>query len=190
MISLQLQLDWGWSPLIASIAMLPQVGTLLIMGFFVEKLVNRFGIHKAAWFGSLSVLAGIVLFAAAGQVAYIFVAITLVLISAGLRVVGVVSGVNVMKGTPKNRTSVGAALVDTTDEITSGVSIAITGTIIAAFFVGSFSQGHWTADQSTQFHNAASLSSWILALVATALMVWAYFRALKGEKNYQIAKAN
>ncbi len=183
MISLQLQLYWGWSPLVASIAMLPQVITLILVGFFVEKFVNRFGIHNAAWFGSLSVLAGIVLFATLGQVTYVFVAITLVLISAGLRVVGVVSGVNVMKGTPKNRTSIGAALVDTTDEITSGISIAITGTLIAAFFVGNFSQGHWTDAQSAQFHNAASLSSWILAVVATALIVWAYFRARKGEKE-------
>lgn len=183
MISLQLQLDWGWSPLLASIALLPQVATLLITGFFVEKFVNRFGIHKAAWFGSLSVIAGIVVFAAAGQVSYIFVATTLVLISAGLRVVGVVAGVNVMKGTPKNRTSIGAALVDTTDEITSGISIAIVGTLVAVFFVGDFSQGHWTVAQSVQFHNAASLSSWILAVVATALIVWAYFRAHRGEKE-------
>jgi hypothetical protein len=183
MISLQLQLDWEWSPLVASFAMLPQVGTLLIMGFFVEKFVNRVGIHNAAWFGSLSVLAGIVLFATLGQATYISVAITLVLVSAGLRVVGVVAGVNVMKGTPKNRTSLGAALVDTTDEITSGVSIAITGTLIAVFFVGNFSQGHWTSMQATQFHNATSLSSWILAIVAASLIVWAYSRTRKAEKQ-------
>lgn len=162
--------------------MLPQIVTLIIVGFFVEKFVDRVGIHNAAWFGSLSVVAGIVIYAAVGQVAYVFVAIPLVLIAAGLRIVGVVSGVNVMKGTPKNRTSVGAALVDTTDEIASGVSIAIVGTLVAALFVGDFSQGHWTTAQSTQFHSAASLSSWILAVAATALIVWAYFRARNGEK--------
>lgn len=186
MISLQLQLDWGWSPLLASLALLPQVATLLIMGFFVEKFVNRFGIHKASWFGSLSVIAGVVLFATLGQVSYVFVAIALILISAGLRVVGVISGVNVMKGTPENRTSIGAALVDTTDEITSGISIAITGTLIAALFVGDFSQGHWTVAQSLQFHNAASLSSWILAVVAMTLVVWAYLRACRGEKEMSV----
>ena len=183
MISLQLQLDWGWSPLVASIALLPQVGTLIVVGFFVEKFVNRFGIHKAAWFGSISVLAGIVLFATLGQASYLWVALTLILLSAGLRIVGVVAGVNVMKGTPKNRTSIGAALVDTTDEITSGVSIAVVGTLIAAFFVGDFSKGHWTAIQSTQFHNAASLSSWILAIVAAVLIGWAFARARKAEKE-------
>lgn len=182
-ISLQLQLDWGWSPLVASIAMLPQVGTLLIIGFFVEKFVGRVGIHKAAWFGSLSVLTGIILFATLGQAAYIWVAVTLVLISAGLRIVGVVAGVNVMKGTPRNRTSVGAALVDTTDEMTSGLSIAVTGTLIAAFFVGDFSKGHWDAIQTAQFHTAASLSSWILAVVAAALIIWAYSMARKADRQ-------
>lgn len=173
-ISLQLQLDWGWSPLLASIALLPQVGTLLIIGFFIEKFVGRVGIDKAAWFGSLSILTGLVLFAVLGQASYIWVAITLVLISAGLRIVGVVAGVNVMKGTPKNRTSIGAALVDTTDELTSGISVAIAGTLIATFFVGNFSAGHWSTTQTTQFHDAASLSAWILAVIATGLIVWAY----------------
>jgi len=133
------------------------------------------------WIGSLCVLAGMVLFATLGQLAYIWVALTLVLISLGLRLVGVIAGINVMKGTPKNRTSVGAALVDTTDEIMSGVSVAITGTLIAAFFVGNFSQGHWNTSQMVQFHNAASLSSWILAVVAAVLIVWAYNRTRKSE---------
>lgn len=181
MISLQLQLYWGWSPLVASIALLPQVATLLLAGLFVGKLINRIGFHKAAWLGSLSVLAGIVLYAVLGQTSYIWVAITLVLISVGLRMVNVVAGMNVMKGAPKNRTSMGSALVDTTDQITSGISIAIVGTFIAAFFVGDFTQGHWNAVQMTQFHNAASLSAWILALVVACLAVWAYSRTRKGE---------
>jgi MFS family permease len=180
-ISLQFQLDWGWSPLRASIAMLPQVMTLLLSGFFVEKFVGRFGIQKAAWFGSLSVLAGLVIFGAFGQVSYLWVALTLVLIAAGLRVVGVVSGVNVMKGTPKNRTSIGAALVDTTDEITSALSIALSGTILAAIFVGDITKAHWSDIEKAQFHRAVSLSTWILTAVATALIAWAFVRTRRVE---------
>jgi MFS family permease len=183
MISLQFQLDWGWSPLRASIAMLPQVTTLLLSGFFVEKFVGRFGIHKAAWFGSLSVLAGLVIFGAFGQVAYVWVALTLVFIAAGLRVVGVVAGVNVMNGTPKNRTSIGAAMVDTTDEITSAISIAVSGTIIAAIFVGDITKGHWSTAEKAQFHHAASLSTWILRAFATALFGWAFVRTLKSNDS-------
>jgi MFS family permease len=180
-ISLQFQLDWGWSPLVASIAMLPQVVTLLVAGLFVEKFVDRVDMHKAALFGSLCVLASLVIFALRGNSAYIWVALSLVLVAAGLRVVGVVAGVNVMKGTPKNRTSIGAAMVDTTDEITSGVSVAIAGTLIAAFFVGTITQGHWNAAQTKQFHHATSIATWILAIVAAILIGWAYNRTRKLE---------
>ncbi|UOR02446.1 hypothetical protein MUN77_03815 [Leucobacter allii] len=73
-------------------------------GFVVEKFVDRAGIHRAAWFGSLRVVAGMVIDVALGLHAYARVAITLVLISAGLRVVGPVADETVMKGTPENRT--------------------------------------------------------------------------------------
>ncbi|WP_233459639.1 MFS transporter [Microbacterium resistens] len=175
-ISLQLQLAWGWSPALASLGMLPQVVTLLTVGFFVEKFVDRVGIHRAAWFGSLSVVAGMVIYAALGRYAYVWVAITLVLISAGLRVVGLVAGVNVMKGAPENRTSIAAAMVDTTDEITSSVSVAIAGTIIAAMFIGDFTSGTWTAAQASQFDTASTLSVSILTVIAVLLITWAFLR--------------
>jgi MFS family permease len=178
-ISLQLQLDWGWSPLHASIAMLPQVVTLLIAGFYVEKFVTRVGINKAAPIGSLCVLASLIVFALLGNSAYIWVAVSLILVAAGLRVVGVVAGINVMKGTPKNRTSIGAAMVDTTDEITSGISVAIAGTLIAAFFIGDITKGHWNAAQAAQFHHATSIATWILAIIAATLISWAYNRTRK-----------
>lgn len=175
-ISLQLQLAWGWSPALASLGMLPQVVTLLVVGFFVEKFVDRVGIYKAAWLGSLSVVAGMVIYATLGLHAYPWVALTLVLISAGLRVVGLVAGVNVMKGAPENRTSIAAAMVDTTDEITSAISTAIIGTVIAAMFVGDFTSGSWTAAQTAQFDHAATLSVSILTVIAALLITWAFRR--------------
>jgi MFS family permease len=179
MISLQLQLNWGWSPLIASFGMLPLVITLLVVGFVVEKFVNQVGIHNAAWFGSLSVLAGLIVYGTLGTSAYIFVAIVLICIAIGIRVVGVVAGVNVMKGTPKNRTAIGAALVDTTDQITSVIGVTIVGTILAALFTGNITKGHWTATQTTQFNHAVLLSTLILAIAVTLLIGWAFMRTHK-----------
>ncbi|MGW0696347.1 MULTISPECIES: hypothetical protein [unclassified Streptomyces] len=46
-----------------------------------------------------------------------------------MRVVGVVAAVNVLRGLPKNRTPIGAALTDTATEVTSG--IAVSGTVLA-----------------------------------------------------------
>lgn len=176
MISLQLQLDWCWSPALASLGMLPMVVTLLLAGFVVEAFVERVGIHKAALFGSLGVLAGLGLYGTLGTSSYVFVAMTQICIASGLRVVGVVAGVNVMKGTPSNRTSIGAALVDTTDQITSAVSVAIAGSILAALFRGNITKDKWTALQTAQFHEAVSLSAWIMALLAALLIGWAFAR--------------
>ncbi|SER94932.1 Major Facilitator Superfamily protein [Propionibacterium cyclohexanicum] len=175
-ITVQLQLDWGWSPALASLGMLPQVATLLLVGLVVERFVDRVGIHAAAWLGSLSVVAGMVVYVTLGLHAYLWVALTLVLVSGGLRVVGLVAGLNVMKGAPGNRTSIAAAMVDTTDEITSAVSTAIVGTVIAALFVGDFADGHWTSSQAAQFETGATRSVSILALVAVLLITWAFRR--------------
>lgn len=176
LISLQLQLAWGWSPALASLGMLPQVATLLLVGFVVEKFVDRLGIRNAALLGSLSVVAGLLCYATFGQQGYLPVALTLVFISAGLRVVGLVAGVNVMKGAPANRTSIAVAMVDTTDEITSAVSIAIVGTIIAAVFVGDFSYSPWTVAQITQFETAATIGVSIILVLVMILIVWAFRR--------------
>lgn len=187
LISLQLQLAWGWSPALASIGMLPQVATLLVVGFFVERFVERVGIHRAAWFGSLSVIIGLAVYALFGMLGYPWVALTLVLVSAGLRVVGLVAGINVMKGAPGNRTAIAAAMVDTTDEVTSAVSTAIVGTILAALFAGDLTAGGWTPAQTAQFEHAAALSVWILTVIAVALSVWAFRRTRRDRPRQETA---
>ncbi|WP_416175236.1 MAG: hypothetical protein ACFWT0_04755 [Bifidobacterium crudilactis] len=180
-ITLQLQLSWGWSPALASIGMLPQVVTLLLVGVVAEKFVDRVGIHHAAWFGSLCVLAGMVIYATLGLRAYPWTALALVLISAGLRVVGLVAGVNVMNGAPKNRTSIAAAMVDTTDEITGAISTALVGTVIAASFTGDFTGGHWSAVQTAEFNHAVALGISALTVIATILVVWAFRRTRRSQ---------
>ena len=76
-----------------------------------------------------AVVAGLAVYSLFGSFGYLWVAVALVLVAAGMRIVGVVAGVNVLRGLPENRTSIGAALVDTATEVASGVGIAITGTI-------------------------------------------------------------
>lgn len=176
MVSLQLQLYWGWSPILASLGMLPLVSTLLVTGFFVERFVNQVGIHRAAWFGSLSILCGLVVYTLLGRSGYAFVAITLICVAVGLRIVGVVAGVNVMKGTPKSRTSIGAALVDTIDQTSSAVSVAVAGTILATVFSDDLAKSQWTAIQKSQFAHAALYSSSVLTIAAALLIIWAYIR--------------
>jgi hypothetical protein len=180
LVTLQLQLDWGWSPALASIGMLPQVIVLLAAGPFVNRFVQRVGFDAAAWISSTAVVAGLAVFAILGSYGYVWVALALALVAAAIRVNGVIAGMNVMRGLPESRTSIGAALVDTASEVATGVGLAVTGTIIAGLFVGDFAAGHWSAAQTGQFHAAEFSGGLALTAVAAALVVWGIAQTRKG----------
>ena len=176
LVTLQLQLDWGWSPGLAAIGMLPQVIVLVGAGPFVNRFVERVGLDRAAWLSATAVVAGLGVYGLTSRFGYVWVALALVLVSAGMRVVGVVSGVNVLRGLPKNRSTIGAALVDTASEVTSGAGIAVTGTILAAMFTGTIASANWSPQQTTQFQNAVTVAGLVLTVVAAALVGWAIAR--------------
>lgn len=177
MVTLQFQLDWGWTPALAAIGMLPQVVVLLAAGPFVNPFVQRVGIHRAAWLSAAAVVSGLAVYGLLGRHGYVWVASALVLVAAGLRVAGVVAAVNVLRGLPENRTSMGAALTDTASEVTSGIGIAVTGTILAALFSGDIATAHWSARQTAQFQDAVTVSGLVLTAIAAALVGWAILRA-------------
>ncbi|HEY3710004.1 MAG TPA: MFS transporter [Amycolatopsis sp.] len=176
LVTLQLQLAWGWSPTLAALGLLPQVVVLLAGGRFVTPFVERVGLDRAAWLSASAVVLGLAVYALMNSFGYGWVAVALVIEAAGMRVVGAVAGVNVLRGLPKNRSTIGAALVDTATEVTSAVGIAVTGTILAALFTGSVATSNWSARQTAQFQTAATLSGLVLTVVAAALVGWAILR--------------
>jgi hypothetical protein len=143
----------------------------------IRPFVERVGLERAAWMSAAAVVFGLAVFGALSRYGYVWVAIALVLVAAGLRVVGVVAGVNVLRGLPKNRTTIGAALTDTATEVTSGASIAITGTILATMFTGAITTPNWTAHQTTQFHHATTTAGLTLTALAAALVAWGIVRS-------------
>lgn len=177
LVTLQLQLDWGWTPVLAAVGMLPQVVVLLAGGLFVNPLVQRVGLNRAAWLSATAVVLGLAVYGLLGRFGYVWVAIALALVAAGLRVVGVVAGMNVLGGLPKERTTIGAALVDTASEVTSGIGIALTGTILAAVFTGNIATANWSAHQSAQFREAVTIGGLALTAVAAALVGWGFVRS-------------
>ncbi|MFF5291084.1 MFS transporter [Paractinoplanes globisporus] len=179
LVTLQLQLAWGWSPALAALGMLPQVVVLIAGGAFVGPFVERVGLDRAAWLSASSVVAGLAVYGLLSRFGYVWVAVALVLVAAGLRVVGVVAAVNVLRGLPKNRTTIGAALTDTASEVTSGAGIAVTGTILAALFTGDIASAHWSALQAAEFERAVTISGLALTVVAAALVGWAFLRTRK-----------
>jgi MFS family permease len=177
MVTLQLQLDWGWTPALAAIGLLPQVVVLLGSGPFVSRFVARVGIDRAAAVAATTVVAGLAVDALLSRFGYGWVVVALVLVAAGMRVVGVVAGVRVMTGLPSDRTSIGAALVDTASEVTSAVGIAVVGTVLAVLFTGDLTSGHWTATQTGAFREGITIAGLALTVVAGALVAWATSRA-------------
>ncbi|MGV1005413.1 MAG: MFS transporter [Candidatus Nanopelagicales bacterium] len=180
LVTLQLQLDWGWSPAQAALGMLPQVVVLIAGSAFVNPFVDRVGLDRAAWISALSVLLGLALYAALSRHGYLWVALSLVFVAAGMRVVGVVAGLNVLRGMPKELTTSGAALTDTVTEIGSGAGIAVAGTSLAGLFTGNLAAAHWSAQQSAQFNTAVTTAGLTLTALAAGLVGWGIQRAQSG----------
>jgi MFS family permease len=176
LVTLQLQLDWGWTPALAAIGMLPQVIVLVAGGAFINPFVRRVGLERAAWLSAAAVVFGLAVYGLLSRFGYVWVAVALVLVAAGMRVVGVVAGVNVLRGLPKNRTTIGAALTDTATEVTSGVGIAVTGTILAALFTGNIATSNWSTQQTAEFREAVTIAGLALTVVAAALVGWGIVR--------------
>jgi MFS family permease len=177
MVTLQLQLDWGWPPYLASLGMLPQVIVLIFGGPIANRFIERVGLDRSAWLSAGSVVAGLAVFAALSSLNYAWIALALVLVAAGIRVNGVVAGTNVLRGLPANRTSIGAALVDTASEVATAVGIAVTGTILAALFTGSIARSDWSASQTAQFQSGTMIAGLALTVVAAALVTFGFVRS-------------
>ncbi|MBO8196782.1 hypothetical protein JW613_00415 [Streptomyces smyrnaeus] len=180
LVTLQLQLDWGWKPATAAAGMLPQVVVLIVGGALIGPLIRRVGLDKAAWLGAVTVVCGLAVYGLLGRCGYVWIALALVLVASGMRVVGVVAGTNVMRGLPANRTTIGAAMVDTVGEVATGVGIAVCGTILAALFTGSIATSSWSTDQTTEFREAVTTAGLALTALAAALVGWGIARARRG----------
>ncbi|ALE93684.1 multidrug transporter [Arthrobacter alpinus] len=176
-VSLQLQLAWGWPPALAALGVLPQVLTMIFIGPFVEIIVRKCGMDRASVLGSTAVIAGLLIYALLGRTHYVWIAFALVFVAAGMRVVMITATINVMRGLPPERTSIAAALNDTSQELAAGIGIAVTGTIIAAFIGHALTETRWSTATTNAFENAVTLGVLTLTAAAIALLTVALIRA-------------
>ncbi|WIB01598.1 MFS transporter [Curtobacterium sp. MCBA15_012] len=170
LVTLQLQSGWGWPPALAAVGTLPQVVVLLASGRLVGPFVARVGLDRAAWTSAVAVVAGLAVFAGLGRHGYPFVVVALVLVAAGMRVVGAVAGTSVLTGLPADRTSVGAALVDTASELATAVGIAASGTVLAALVTGSVAAVHRSAAEGAAFSSAVQVAAIAVTVLAAVLV--------------------
>lgn len=179
-VSLQLQLVWGWSPAEAALGSLPQIITMIAIGPFVEKIVERLGTHRAGPVGAAAVILGLLLYAVLGRHSYAWIAVALVLASAGMRVIMILATVTVMRGLPADRTAIGAALNDTGQEVASSIGLAVTGTVVAVALSGSLAD---VGAHAETFENAVTTATLILTAACAALAGWAARRSRKAVTN-------
>ncbi|GAA4660643.1 MFS transporter [Arthrobacter cryoconiti] len=190
LVTLQFQLQWGWPPALAALGLLPQVIVLIGGGAFVSPFVKRVGQVRAAGISAVAVVAGLAVYSLLNSFGYVFVAIALALVAAGLRVVGVVAATNVLSGLPANRTTIGAALTDTATEVANGVGVAVAGTILAAIFAGSIATSNWDSEQTAQFQAGVTIGGLVLTSLAAALAGWGFRQTKRLTRSPETRKSS
>ncbi|MFJ4098427.1 MFS transporter [Amycolatopsis japonica] len=173
LVTLHLQFGLGWAPAEAALGMLPQVVVLIAGGAVISPLITRVGLTKAAWLSAAAVMCGLAVYTVFSGLGYAWIAVALALVAMGMRVVGVVAGTNVMRGLPPNRTTIGAALVDTASEVTTGIGIALSGTILALVFPGALTAALHSAD----FLTATTYAGLALTVLSAALVGFGILRS-------------
>lgn len=162
---LHFQYAYGWSPVRAGLANLPIIVTMLTATPLSEWLARRFG-HRIACLVGAACLAGSLagLSWAVGH-GYAAIASCMVLMTVGLRTVMTICAVALVDAMPSNRTSIGAALNDTAQEVGSSVGTAVVGTLIAALVTTQLPAGTWSSGLIASFFHGERITYALLALV-------------------------
>jgi EmrB/QacA subfamily drug resistance transporter len=162
---LHFQYAYGWSPVRAGLANLPIIVTMLLATPVSEGLAKRFG-HRVACMIAAALLAGSLGGLAWGvSHGYLPIAISMVVMTVGLRTTMTICAVALVDAMPANRTSMGTALNDTAQEVGTSVGTAIVGTLIAVLVTTSLPAGTWSADLVASFFHGERVTYGILAVV-------------------------
>ncbi|GAA3663095.1 MFS transporter [Microbacterium marinilacus] len=166
---LHFQYAWGWSPLQAGLAMLPIIATMLLATPITEWLVRQLGHRMASLAGAALLAAGLGLMAWGVEADYVAIAIAMVVMTIGLRTVMTICAVALIGAMPDNRTSMGAAMNDTAQEVGSSIGTAVVGTLIAVLVTNVLPDGAWSPALAASFFHGEQLIFVILA-VAVGLL--------------------
>ena len=168
---LHFQYAYGWSPVRAGLANLPMIATMLLATPLSEGLTKRCG-HRVACLVGAVLLAG-----ALGGLAwgvdhgYLAIAAAMVVMTVGLRTVMTICAVALVDAMPSNRTSIGAALNDTAQEVGTSVGTAVVGTLIAALVTTQLPAGTWSSALVASFFHGERITYAVLAAIVGVIGV-------------------
>jgi MFS family permease len=129
-----------------------------------EWLVRRFGHRIACLVGALLLAAGLGMMAWSVQQDYLAVAISMVVMTIGLRTVMTICAVALVDAMPENRTSMGAAMNDAAQEVGTSIGTAVVGTLIAVLVTTTLPNGVWSHALATTFFQGEQVVFGILAV--------------------------
>jgi len=162
---LHFQYAYGWSPVKAGLANLPLIVTMIVATPVSEGLARRFG-HRAACLVGATLLAGSLAGLSWGvEHGYVAIAVCMVVMTIGLRTVMTICAVALVAAMPANRTSIGAALNDTAQEVGTSVGVAVVGTLIAVLVTTQLPAGAWSHDLVASFFHGERVIYAVLAVV-------------------------
>ena len=96
----------------------------------------------------------------------------MVVMTVGLRTVMTICAVALVGAMPSNRTSLGAALNDTAQEVGTSVGTAVVGTLIATLVTTQLPAGTWTSDLVASFFHGERVTYAVLAVVVGLIAAW------------------
>ncbi|WP_432492409.1 MFS transporter [Kineococcus gypseus] len=164
-LTLHFQYAYGWSPVRAGLANLPLIVTMVAATPLAERLTARLG-HRRACLVGTALLVGSLLGAAwAVEHGYAAIAAAVVVLTVGLRTIVTTCAVALVQAVPANRTSTGAALNDTAQEIGTSLGTAVVGTLVAALVTRTLPAGAWSADLVRSYFAGERITYLVLAVL-------------------------
>ncbi|MEI4272181.1 MFS transporter [Klenkia sp. LSe6-5] len=160
---LHFQYAYGWSPVKAGLANLPVIVTMLAATPVAEWLAGRFGHRTACLVGAGLLTVSLLGMAWGVEHGYAAIAVSMVVLTVGLRTIMTICAVALVEAMPANRTSIGAALNDTAQEVGSSLGTAVVGTMIAALVTSTLPAGVWTSDLVHSFFSGERATYLLLA---------------------------
>ena len=162
---LHFQFAYGWSPIRAGLANLPFIVTMLAATPLTEFLVARYGRRVACLIGAVLLTVSLLWLAWAVNHGYFMIAIGIVMMTVGLRTVMTICAVGLIDAVPANRTSLGAALNDTAQEVGTSIGTALIGTLIAALVVTVLPLGDWSPTLVSSYFQGERVAYLVLAVL-------------------------
>jgi len=162
---LHFQYAYGWSPMRAGLANLPIIVTMIGATPLSEWLAKQFG-HRIACLVGAAFLAGSMAGLSWGvDHGYLAIAVAMVAMTIGLRTIMTICAIALVDAMPANRTSIGAALNDTAQEVGTSIGTSLIGTMIAALVTTQLPAGTWSAGLVASFFHGERVTYALMAVI-------------------------